>query len=45
MRVKDAILNELRRTSPWDDGWRIVLLSGLISLAGTMLILLAKELI
>lgn len=44
-RIKNAVLSELRRTSAWDDGWRIVLLAGLITLAGTMLILMMGEVI
>lgn len=33
-----AVTDELSRVSPWDSGWRIVLLAGIYMFIATMLI-------
>ena len=37
------IIVEMRRPSAWDDGWKIVLLYGIITFIGTMALLLICE--
>lgn len=37
-KILNTIGDELRRCSPWDEGWRIVLLAGSLTFAGTIVL-------